>query len=324
MKCGSPVIYSISKYSTDLTTAGGPVHLTVRNMGYGRYMSQVVVGATYNNLNNSYVASDCYVHFNGSLVTCTAPEGVGRGHRWIVSINGVPGPQTNGTIITNYKGPVLYDIFSEFNKTKSSDSAGGDVFNVTGDNFGPLTEVAVWWVRYAPLEHPNIYFDANCTLIVAHHIMRCITGPQAGGNLRWLINVAGQVSVIPSTTTQYPVIYAVKPLLVGTGLSVVSGNVVGAVPVRLAGHDADPLASSQGLATSGGGIVTLYGMYVSESAVVQLPVPVVCLQRLRATVSCDACCKTLGRDGSDCLLWSPMTAILDQIDQTCSWRFRSR
>ncbi len=55
---------------------------------------------------------------------------------------------------------------------------GMQVFNITGDNFGPLEEDVVWWVRYSPLAHPEIIFEADCELIVAHTTLRCLTGPQ--------------------------------------------------------------------------------------------------------------------------------------------------
>jgi hypothetical protein len=233
-------------------------------MGYGRHAAVMSVGMTYANLNNSYVAKDCYMRKNGSTVTCNAVAGVGKRHRWTMNWNGYTGYQSPADVYTNYKPPVLYDIFSQFNKTKTSDTAGGDVFNVTGDNFGPISENAVWWVRYSPQRNPAVRFDANCSLIEDHHVLTCTTGPQAGMDFRWVINVAGQVSVVPSTTTQVPQVSRVVVLRAGTGLiTAADGSMVGDVPIRAAGHvfDADTTGAGLGAATSGGGMVIIYGRY---------------------------------------------------------------
>ncbi len=257
-----PRITAIDRFTTDLTTKGGPVNVHVRNMGFGRHVSTLLVGMTFRNANFSYTATNCFMHWNGSTVSCVAPEGVGNRHRWTMLWANVTSNQSEPGVVTNYKGPVLYDIFSEFNQTKTSESSGGDVFNVTGENFGPLAENAVFWVRYAPYANPAIVFEANCSLVVAHNVLRCFTGPQAGGDLRWTINVAGQVSIIPFTTTHIPVVQWVQVLQPGTGLSVLpSGEVVGASRVRAAGR-VPGVDAALGVSTSGGGIVILHGMYV--------------------------------------------------------------
>ena len=259
-----PQILSIDRFTTDMTTQGGPVNVHIRNMGFGRHVSTLNVGMVFRNDNNSYVASQCHMHWNGSTVSCVAPEGVGKGHRWTMLWGNTTSPQSPPGVVTNYKGPVLYDIFSEFNMTKTSDSAGGEVFNVTGENFGPISENAVWWVRYAPFTQPAIVFEANCTLVESHHVLRCVTGPQAGGDLRWTINVAGQVSIIPYTTTHVPSVTWVEVLRQGRGLGVrASGEIIGDVSVRDAGHFVEP-GAGLGLATSGGGIVILHGRYVVD------------------------------------------------------------
>jgi hypothetical protein len=135
-----PNITRIDRFTTDLLTRGGPVNLDIENMGWGRFISSASIEMTYANLNNSYAAYGCYIHWNGSRISCMAPAGVGRGHRWTPRFNGFLGTQSPPSAITNYKRPVLYEIFSEFNKTKTSSSAGGEVFNVFGNNFGPISE----------------------------------------------------------------------------------------------------------------------------------------------------------------------------------------
>ncbi len=254
----------IDRFTTDLVTAGGPVNVDIRNMGWGRHVSAQPVSMSYRNPRNfSYVAQNCHVQWNGSTVSCIAPPGVGKGHRWTLILNGFDGFESPPSIVTNYKPPVLYDIFSGINVTKTSASTGGDVFNLTGNNFGPLTDNAVSWVRYSPLSDPETVFNANCTLIVDHYVLQCYTEPQAGGELRWLISVGDQESQVPSTSTEVPVIESVQLLWPGDGLVMVDGRLIGgAVALRSAGHFVSPTAARQ-LHAAGGGIVLLRGRCVA-------------------------------------------------------------
>ncbi len=235
------------------------MNINIKNIGYGRHVFSIPVAMSYTNGNFSYVAQNCHVQWNGSTVTCTAPPGVGKGHRWTMNLFGFEGFQSAPSVVTNYKGPVLYDIMSKFNMTKTSASAGQDEFNITGANFGPISDNAVTWVRYGPSVRPAVQFTANCSLIVDHTTLKCITGPQAGEDLRWVISVGNQISEIPYTSTQIPEVSRVTVLQIGTGLKTgLNGTVLGAVPVR----QAKGIVASNaylGLSTTGGGLVVLRG-----------------------------------------------------------------
>ena len=254
-------ILGIDRFTTDIGTPGGPVNLDIRQIGYGRHVFSLPVSMQYTNGNFSYTAIGCHVQWNGSTVTCVAPPGVGKSHRWTMDLFGQSGIQSPPGIVTNYKGPVLYDIISAENMTKTAKSAGGDVFNVTGANFGPISDNAVTWVKYAPFLSPAVQFVANCTLIEDHAVLQCITGEQAGSDQRWTIDVGNQVSEIPYTATQYPNVTRVEVLHVGNGLVVGADGVTrGSVDIFVAGGPkyAVPRNVSLGLSTMGGGIVNIY------------------------------------------------------------------
>jgi hypothetical protein len=101
-------ILSIDRFTTDLVTQGGPVNLNLRNIGYGRHIFSSPVNMSYTNGNFSYIAQNCHMQWNGSTVTCTAPPGVGRSHRWTMQLFGFDGFTSPPEVVTNYKGPILY------------------------------------------------------------------------------------------------------------------------------------------------------------------------------------------------------------------------
>ena len=252
----------LDRFTTDLPTPGGPVNIEIRNIGYGRHVLSMAVNMSYANFEYSYIADDCRVAWNGSMVSCIAVPGVSRSLRWTMSIHGFPGILSAPSVVLNYKPPVIYDIFSLHNRTLTSPSAGGEIFNVTGVNFGPASVDAIVWMHYSPEAHPAVIFDAYCTILVDHYVLECVTGAQAGGGLYWTVNVAGQISQIPFTATRYPNITSVSVLQLGEWLRTFpNGTVYGAVPIRSIRNRAAANVSL-GLSTSGGGIILLRGTYV--------------------------------------------------------------
>ncbi len=85
----SPLILGIDPTTIDMPTRGALVNFYMRNMGWGRHVAALNVGMSYHNPNNSYVAAQCRMSWNGSMVTCLAVPGVGRGHVWAMNISGV-------------------------------------------------------------------------------------------------------------------------------------------------------------------------------------------------------------------------------------------
>lgn len=214
---------------------------------------------TYGNANYSYVALNCHMSWNGSVVHCIAPPGVSRDLRWTMYLHGEEGYLSPPDVVLNYKPPRLYDIFSAHNNTLTAPSAGQEEFNLTGVNFGPAGIHALWWVKYVPFEYPDREFFADCDIWVDHFVLRCFTGPQAGSRQYWTVNVAGQISEVPYTSTQDPNITSVTVLEMGEWIRTApNGTVYGAAPIRFIGNRAATNASL-GLSTTGGGIVLLRG-----------------------------------------------------------------
>ncbi len=139
------------------------------------------------------------------------------------------------------------------------------MFNITGANFGPISDNAVTWVHFSPHEYPAVVYEANCSLIVDHTVLQCFTGPNAGSDHRWTLSVGNQVSEIPYTSTQIPTILSVSILHTGYGLVPgPGGSLLGAATPRVAtGRYYHPDANiSTGLVTMGGGVVLLQGRCV--------------------------------------------------------------
>ena len=260
--CTSPTVLGIDRFTTDLPTQGGPVNIILQNVGFGRHAYSLPMNMTYANSNYSYVAQACQVAWNGSVVSCIAPPGVSRDLRWTGFLFGVQGYLSASNVVLNYKPPRLYNIYSVHNNTLTAPSSGGEVFNVSGVNFGPISMNAMWWVRYSPQAHPDIMFYASCQLVIDHFLMLCTTGPQAGSRQYWTINVAGQISETVFTSTRLPNVTSVSILQIGEGLRVDGNGVItGAIPIRSIGR-AVAANVSLGLSTTGGGIVLLRGTYV--------------------------------------------------------------
>jgi hypothetical protein len=238
------------------------VNIIIRNMGFGRHIFSMPVNMTYGNANYSYVALNCQVSWNGSVVSCIAPPGVSRDLRWTMRLHGEPGLSSPPGVVLNYKPPRLYDIFSARNNTLTAPSGGHEEFNITGVNFGPAGIGALWWVRFIPRDHPTIVYYASCDIWVDHFVLKCVTGPQAGHHLYWTVNVAGQISEVPYTSTRDPNITSVTVLEMGEWLRTApNGTAYGAAPIRFIGRRVASNASL-GLSTSGGGIVLLRGTCV--------------------------------------------------------------
>lgn len=238
------------------------MNLYITNIGFGRHVFSQPVNMSYGNALYDFQAYDCHVGWNGSVVSCIAPPGASRGLRWTMTINGFQGYLSAPDVVLNYKPPVLYNIFSATNQTKTSPSNGSESFNVTGVNFGPAYLEAVWWVRYSPVEYPNLVFTAECTIIVDHLTLQCVTGVQVGNHLYWTINVADQISAVPFTSTRVPNITSVTIVEIGEWVRYFpNGTAYGAVPIWNTGLVPAPNATS-GLSTTGGGVVVINGTYV--------------------------------------------------------------
>ena len=103
---------------------------------------------------------------------------------------------------------------------------GGDVVVVIGENFGPATPSYLQDVTYGP--SGTEYTAQNCSVVVDHTHISCVTVPGVGANLRWVVTIAGQPSEPSAATTSYQ-----RPSIDAWNLGGVSLLAVGGYSVRL-------------------------------------------------------------------------------------------
>jgi hypothetical protein len=93
---------------------------------------------------------------------------------------------------------------------------GGEYVNITGGNFGPPNALELYgieyleWVKYGP--SGSEYLATGCK-VLSSSLIRCLTVPGVGGDLVWVVRIAGQVSPSSIVTTNYapPTILSLVP-----------------------------------------------------------------------------------------------------------------
>lgn len=206
---GPPVITQISgDGSNNANTNGGqPVQISGSNFGptgtsvfamYRLVQSDTSI-QNEENKNEEYVASNCIVNGNGhTSMSCITSAGVGRPLFWRVQVDG-----QNSTIpTTSYARPIIYNITNSDNQPVTSlSTVGGEKIIIHGAYFGRLGENAdVISVTYGVMG--NAYNAKSCMVVInspaTKSMMECISSPGVGTNLRFLVNVGGQLSMLSS------------------------------------------------------------------------------------------------------------------------------
>jgi hypothetical protein len=100
----------------------------------------------------------------------------------------------------------------------SSDTGGGRVVYVKGNNFGPasLSPPALQDVGFVA-QGLSYTFAADCVVSRDHVELRCVTGPGVGARLLWWVTVASQVSTNPRTSYARPSITSIAVASAVTG-----------------------------------------------------------------------------------------------------------
>jgi hypothetical protein len=165
---------------------------------YGRAVS----GANFSSL--SFTALNCLVTTAHTQMVCYTTEGTGSSLRWAVSVGNVPGPVFFGgsssyapPSVISYSGP----------GSRLANTSGNQAVVVFGMNFGPIG---------SPLDSisygvdGNDFLAANCVTSVAHYELTCLTVVGAGAQLKWLVQIDGQLNTDPSTDYSPPLITGIS------------------------------------------------------------------------------------------------------------------
>jgi hypothetical protein len=205
--------------------------------------SIVPIQVLYGPTGVEYSAKSCQVTSDvPSKITCLSAPGRGFQNQMKITIGGVVALQGNrGAPPTlSYAPPVIYGIdrstglrFYVRGQLNDLATTGSEVIIVDGRNFGPMWD-SFSSATYSTILTQPTYFDAiraisgkrslsyiatNCSFLIPHSRLRCLTIPGAGRNLEISLNVAGQESVYAMTSFAAPVITSVETLNNGSALT---------------------------------------------------------------------------------------------------------
>ncbi|GMH57924.1 hypothetical protein TrST_g5907 [Triparma strigata] len=176
----------------------GKEKVVIHGDNFGLSSSMKLDLVTYGPKGSEYVpcsvadaSCNCTVVEDHTKILCFTTEGTGKGHNWIVKIDG----QTSIVSTTQYNPPEIYSIEGMVDASPN----GGESIVVKGLDFGH-TQDKLEYVTYGP---SGTEYSASGCILSSHTEIRCTTSEGVGRNLRWLVSVDGQASVLSDATTNY-------------------------------------------------------------------------------------------------------------------------
>jgi hypothetical protein len=188
----------------------------------------------------------CIVSIGHTQLTCITTPGVGKNHSWEILIaHQAPAlPIFHGG--TSYGPPIIYEIVNENGTPLSAaNTEGGEFFIIKGNNFGLRNDLLPPTVIYKQhrgseeTRNTSSFSGRVCNVSVPHTEVKCFTMSGAGDSYLLEMKIAGQVSVVASTSYGLPKITS----LVGPGVS--SGNEDGNQTVDIIGFNFGPFGNQQ-------------------------------------------------------------------------------
>jgi hypothetical protein len=189
-----PVVTSMSGQGTfqAKTNGGQVVNIVGTEFGSGvDTLGKVVVTYGPENDTGRFVAQACSVTSDFSGITCLTTEGTGKGHSWVVSVDGVQSAVFGAN--TSYGAPVVAMYSGEGTVRGTAECVDGgqcgstrgyQVINITGQNFGPAGRN----VPYVTYGATGRELEASgCEVTVSHSVITCYTVPAAGARLKWSV-----------------------------------------------------------------------------------------------------------------------------------------
>ena len=196
-----------------------------------------------------FKAASCSVSVAQTEMVCSSVAGVGHTFAWQVEVGG----QRSDWFGTDmgYSAPEIAAASVVGGGTLST--KGGVVVELQGANFGPAqvnVVVDVAGVReatsqpapavvatYRSIAVSGAMFDASCTVVTDHSMVRCTTSAGAGAALQWVVVVNTQPSSEFSSTVAYT-----GPTITGVlGPGPYGGSTAGGDSLRVVGSSFGPV-----------------------------------------------------------------------------------
>jgi hypothetical protein len=194
----------------------------------------------------TFPATGCVVVDAHRKINCTTTEGAGFSIVWLLTI----GNQTSQSPVTNYRAPTLDAVrvsmvLANGSLVSAGDpmgslgslaTEGGEVVLVNGTNLGPAVNRTL--VNSVSFGSGSVTYNlVNCSFVVAHTQLQCVTPPGVGAGYRAQVTVMYQSSSQSADVLSYkaPVISGVFPSVVPTSGATVTlnGSSFGAAPDQI-------------------------------------------------------------------------------------------
>jgi hypothetical protein len=189
----APVVSSVSGQGTyQAKTDGGQV-VTLSGLEFGSAadtLGKLVVQYGPAPFVSRFTARSCVVELDFSSITCLTAPGTGKGHSWIVVVDGTPSAvfAANSSygppVVATYAGTGTVLGSQEcFAGSDCGSTRGLQTIVITGQNFGSAELGNALVVRYGPTGVELV--ASSCVIIEAHVKIQCLTVPGAGTRLKW-------------------------------------------------------------------------------------------------------------------------------------------
>ncbi|MFY7873630.1 MAG: IPT/TIG domain-containing protein, partial [Limnohabitans sp.] len=239
---GNQVVTIFGSNFGPMGTAVTAVYTT--NKAITSVVSPVNVSASNDTV--QFPATNCAVVEAHRKINCTTTEGAGFSIVWVLTI----GNQTSQSPTTSYKAPtitslrmsqvlvsdVLVAASSPVTSLTSLATEGGEVIVLNGTDLGPsANRTLVNAVSFGGGSYS--YSLQNCTFLIAHQQLQCVTPAGVGSGFRAQVTVMYQSSGQSSDVLSYraPSILVVSPSAIPTSGATVTlnGTSFGAAPEQI-------------------------------------------------------------------------------------------
>ena len=243
----TPTVTSVSVYQTwglydafHLPTQGG-LTLLINGTQFGGASVPVSVsfGGQYNNRYQMTCSKPLSSLVQTSIV-CTTPVGTGQGLGLIVNVAGNPSAVfMAGGVGLAFNPPSIYRVYGP--GWQSASTAGGQVINVDGADFGPVGGIQTVTLTYGHnSSEVTLYSASSCVVMISLQsvsTIQCYSSPGIGTGLVYQVTVDSQSSPVFNGKGSYgaPVI----SLFSGTGAT--AANTIGGDQVIISGLNFGPL-----------------------------------------------------------------------------------
>ncbi len=192
-----------------------------------------------------FTATSCRVTVDFNTISCLTAAGSGSGHSWTVVVDELASEPLHAN--TSYGAPIVAAY-------SGTGTVGGDVACVNGEEECGVTQgnqtVFISGQNFGPSDVGNSVFVTygasgtevrahNCSVVVSHTRLACLTSEGAGAGLKWSVTIDGLASVAPTTAYSGPHVLSIE------GAAPTAASPYGGEMLRIRGTNFGPSLSKE-------------------------------------------------------------------------------